>query len=87
MDVDVAGLRREWGRRVRERRLRLGLTQSAVGMRAGLSAQRINQVERARHGASDEARIRLAAALSMPGDPVRVEDLFPYPAEISRLAS
>lgn len=51
------------GRRLREQRLALGLTQDALAARAGVSRALVGAVERGRHVPAADAAIRLARAL------------------------
>lgn len=56
----------ELGRRIRNRRRRLGLTQEELGERAGLHYSYVGQVERGDKTPSLRALNKLATALGMP---------------------
>lgn len=66
-----------WGRRIKHKRLELGMSQRALAARAEIDQGyfcRIENGETGGRGVGDEVRMRLARALG-----VRVEDIFSYP--------
>lgn len=63
----------EWGKRVRQRRTALGLTQVDIAERTRCRQATISRIERGASSPSDATKYRLAAALL-----TTVQDLFPY---------
>ena len=57
---------RQVGRRVREIRKRMGLTQSTLGERAEITPDYMGRIERGRGAVTLETLDRIAAALSIP---------------------
>jgi transcriptional regulator with XRE-family HTH domain len=83
----MADVLRRLGTRVRELREARGLTQEALGERAGISWHYVSSIERARKGATTETLAALAAALDLT-----LSELFlgvdrPLPREAKRLAT
>lgn len=67
-------LRRVFGRRVREARTRLGLTQQELGRRAGMHPAYVGGVERGERNITLEAVERLARALAVPPADLMLEE-------------
>lgn len=66
-DRESQALAANLGRAVRDRRVRLGLTQSALGRRVGVSHSRIGQVEQGRgHGAPLALWVAIGLAIGRP---------------------
>lgn len=65
----------QWGERIRTLRQERGISANKLSRLADIDHSQLWRVERGEKGLSDEARMRLAAALD-----VRVEDIFTYPA-------
>lgn len=64
-----------WGARVKERRLRFGLTQDRLAELAGVTQQTVSNIEAGAHLPRDDVKINLARALgTTPGE------LFPWPS-------
>lgn len=57
---------RQVGRRVREIRKKMGLTQSTLGERAGITPDYLGRIERGHGAVTLETLSRIAAALSTP---------------------
>lgn len=72
-----ADLHRSWGRKVRDRRQAVGLTQIQLAEAADTTQGTISRIEVGDIGPSDELKWRLAGALGLT-----VELLFPYPAVV-----
>ncbi len=69
MDESDLGVQKEFGRRVREQRLALGLTQETLAARVGCHWSYVGQVENGRRNASLLNLVRLAQGLSIdPGE-------------------
>lgn len=67
-------LKVEWGKRIRSARQDRQLSVVKLAELVDCDPGGLSRVERGLHGAGDEMRMKLAAALG-----VRVEELFPYP--------
>jgi len=71
----VMTLAKEWGSRVRARRIALGLGQAQVAELVGTTIQTISKLERGEIVARDYLKIALAVRLH-----AEVDELFPWPA-------
>ena len=66
--MDVELYLKEMGRRIMERRKKLGLTQEALGERSGLTTQFVSYAESGKRAMRPENLMRMAAALGVSTD-------------------
>lgn len=65
---------RSWGRKIRERREALGMTQTQLAELLGVHQPAVSAIEKGTSAPRDVTKFRIAGALGMT-----VEDLFAYP--------
>lgn len=66
---------KEMGRRIMERRKKLGLTQEALGERSGLTTQFVSYAESGKRAMRPENLMRMAAALGVSADYLLTGDI------------
>ena len=66
---------KEMGRRIMERRKKLGLTQEALGERSGLTTQFVSYAESGKRAMRPENLMRMAAALGVSTDYLLTGDI------------
>lgn len=62
----AAAAQRAFGRRVREERKRLGLTQRALAQRAAMNPTYVSQIENGHRNTTLEVMVEIATALGVP---------------------
>ena len=73
--MDVELYLREMGRRIMERRKKLGLTQEALGERSGLTTQFVSYAESGKRAMRPENLMRMASALGVSTDYLLTGDI------------
>ena len=73
--MEVHDIHREWGRRIRDRRLALGLTQTQLADILGVHQPALSYWEKGVSAPRDDHKVKLAGALA-----TTVHDLFAFPA-------
>jgi transcriptional regulator with XRE-family HTH domain len=73
-EARLRAIRTDWGRRVRQRRQALGLSQAQLARAVGLHQTTISRLELGLDGSPDEIRLAIARALR-----VHPADLFAWP--------